>query len=277
MCYHEIVARILCMVWHGDQQTPKRAYCGVIGSCDHGENGMLTKMYEAAENGQITESDVARMFKKMMLCLDFLAEVADARRKLKKDEGLTSYEVTLLSRWYMHYTNYYGPFKMSDAVKFYESFYQSLLNFMGGEKDKLYVGYHEGRAIADKKGAFAGMLSEWKVKDDMVRPVLWLINEGKFDPEADGSITVLDRKRCFSRTEIEEKLARQGYTCAITGKSLSALDARGAHIEPWSEGGKTDQDNFMVVHKDHNAKMSTMNALEYRKYWLSKNVQQKAA
>jgi len=271
MCYHEIVARILCMVWHGDRQTPKKAYCGAIGSCDHGDNGMLVKMYEDADIGKITESDVMRMYKKMMLCLDFLAEIADARRQLKKNEGLTSYEVTLLSRWYMHYTNYHGPFKLNDSVKFYESFYKSLLNFIGSDNDKLIKGYHDGRLISDKKGAFVGMLSEWKVKDDMVRPVLWLINEGKFDPEAEGSITVLDRKRCFSRTQIEERLAHQGYTCAISGEKLSAEDARGAHIEPWSEGGKTDQDNFMVVHHAHNAKMSTMNALEYKKMWLSKN------
>lgn len=271
MCYQEHAARILCMIWQGDIQTPKKACYGIVGPCNHGDNGMLTKMYEAADRGEITNIDMDRMSKKLKTCLDFLADIADARCKVRKNEGLATHELTLLSRWFMHYTNYHGPFKLNDPIKFYESFYNSLLNFMGTDSKSLYDGRHDERLIADKKGAFIGMLSEWKVKDDMILPVLWLMNEGKFDPESEGSITVLDRKRCFSRKEIDEKLARQGYTCAISGAPLSAADARGAHIEPWSEGGKTNSDNFMVVHKDHNAKMSTMNAIEYRKIWLSKN------
>ena len=278
MCHHEIAARILCMVWHGEKQTPKKAWCGVIGPCDHGENGALTKMYEDADTGVITENDVENMAKKMKYCLDFLADIADARRTLMNDEGLTSYEVTLLSRWFMHYTNYYGPFKLVDANNFYMSFYKTILKFIGSDKSKfIKIPDHEGRPVTDKKGAFVGMLSEWKAKNDMVLPVLWLINEGGFDPAANGSILVRDSKRCFTRKEIEEKLAEQNFTCWITGKDLTLEDARGGHIEAWSEGGKTNQSNFVVIDAVHNAKMSTMNAYEYRRQWLAKNSSSKTS
>lgn len=277
MCHHEIAARILCMVWQGEKQTPKKAWCGVIGPCDHGENGMLTKMYEDADSGVITENDVEAMAKKMKYCLDFLADIADARKALMNDEGLTSYEVTLLSRWFMHYTNYHGPIKLVDADKFYMSFYKSTLKFIGSDKGKFVGGDHDGRPICDKKGAFVGMLSEWKAKNDMVLPVLWLINQGGFDPAADGSIIVRDAKRCFTRKEIEEKLAEQNFTCWVTGEPLKLEEARGGHIEAWSEGGKTDQNNFVVIHVAHNAKMSTMNAYEYRRQWLARNPSSKAS
>ncbi len=45
---------------------------------------------------------------------------------------------------------------------------------------------------------------------------------------------------------------RQGRKCAHDGKSypLSKMDAD--HIKPWSEGGKTEEDNCQVIHRKYN-------------------------
>jgi 5-methylcytosine-specific restriction endonuclease McrA len=40
--------------------------------------------------------------------------------------------------------------------------------------------------------------------------------------------------------------------------------AQGAHIVPYSKGGKTEWNNLVVVSAEHNRKMGDMNAYDYK-------------
>ncbi len=58
--------------------------------------------------------------------------------------------------------------------------------------------------------------------------------------------------RTFDNGMKQRVYERQGRKCAHDGKSypLSKMDAD--HIKPWSEGGKTEEDNCQVIHRKYN-------------------------
>jgi len=67
----------------------------------------------------------------------------------------------------------------------------------------------------------------------------------------------------------EQRLAayeRQGGICVITGEEFSMDAMEADHIKPWSEGGKTDDDNCQMICKAAHQKKT---AAQIRDLWAS--------
>ena len=58
--------------------------------------------------------------------------------------------------------------------------------------------------------------------------------------------------RRFSKRQAEKAYEKQGGVCAITQEHLSIEQMEADHITPWSEGGKTDDDNCQMVSRTAN-------------------------
>ena len=81
------------------------------------------------------------------------------------------------------------------------------------------------------------------------------------DPKLFG-VTFRDVKRSLTTAERDEKLALQGYRCAIDGKRLNLQDSVWGHDTAWSKGGKLE--DGAVIRKTHNRDMGTMTIEQYR-------------
>jgi len=67
----------------------------------------------------------------------------------------------------------------------------------------------------------------------------------------------------------EQRLAayeRQGGVCAITKEQFPMEEMEADHIKPWSEGGKTDDDNCQMICKAAHQKKT---AAQIRDLWAS--------
>ena len=53
--------------------------------------------------------------------------------------------------------------------------------------------------------------------------------------------------RTFSEVQKRRAYKRQGGKCAITGKEMDIKEMEADHIRPWSENGKTEDDNCQMV------------------------------
>ena len=82
-------------------------------------------------------------------------------------------------------------------------------------------------------------------------------------------ITIKDKSRSLSNDEKWGILLEQNNTCAIDGLPLTMGEAEAAHIDPYAEGGATTRENILMVRKEHNRKMGTMNALQYKELYTS--------
>lgn len=260
--HDEMVARITYMMYRG----------GVLVPCDHRKD-QLIGMY--TDRG-LTVDKVASISKKVDDCLDFILAVANAKINAGRKKGLETHEVTMLYRWYVHFTHLNGPFKMINADKFYDAFHKTMQCFINKDSSKWVVQGSYGsklssRPISGPKGAFISSLGQHSSLQRMIKTYEWFTVDAGFDPVADGSIVRLDRQKFFSEVDITNKWTDQNYTCAITGDPLRRIDAEGAHIKARSLGGTTTVDNLAVVHRDHNRAMGTMSVDEYREVWLRKN------
>lgn len=81
--------------------------------------------------------------------------------------------------------------------------------------------------------------------------------------DAPVGLTSLDPKRTFTRDEIYAGLAKQNFTCAVTGLPLNFDDAQGGHTIAHSKGGRTVPENLIVLHKEENRKMGAKSFVEY--------------
>lgn len=85
----------------------------------------------------------------------------------------------------------------------------------------------------------------------------------QFGTEEDFGIIFREEKRSYSQKEREEKLALQGYVCAIDGQYLSLEEAVWGHDTPWAKGGKLEDGE--VIRKSHNRDMGSVTLDQYRK------------
>jgi 5-methylcytosine-specific restriction endonuclease McrA len=171
----------------------------------------------------------------------------------------------MLMRLWFFFREKYGNFKLEDSVSFYKNFDKAMLRFTSREeKNLLKEEIKDGKDVRLIHEAFKGYLTVHTSKRKAIDSCKWLTEKAKFDPLKDGSISALDTKRFFSNAEIAEKLAEQDYKCWITGKELTMKKAQGAHIVPYSKGGRTEWNNLIVVEDVHNRKMGDMNAYDYK-------------
>ena len=69
-------------------------------------------------------------------------------------------------------------------------------------------------------------------------------------------------KRSLTTAEREQKLAIQGYKCAIDGEKLALEDSVWGHDTAWAQGGQLE--DGAVIRKTHNRDMGTTTLEEYR-------------
>ena len=59
-------------------------------------------------------------------------------------------------------------------------------------------------------------------------------------------------------TRIMKMIERQGFRCAVTGRTLTPKTASLDHIVPLKDGGDNNMGNVQIVHADANAAKGTM-------------------
>ena len=167
------------------------------------------------------------------------------------------------------YNETYGKWKVVDPDLFLKKFKYAMDKFDKKNPSK----YAQGTFVLDKKNngedgsarliceAFNSYLGEHKMITKARQTIEWINHY--FDPFADESAIVMDKKRVFNQEEIESALIRQMFKDPITGKELTMHDAAGGHIVAHSKGGKTVRDNLIVLDKKDNSESGSQNANEY--------------
>ena len=167
----------------------------------------------------------------------------------------------MLSFLWMYMKDTYKTWKIEDDLTFLLE-YKKAFNTMT-DKDGKYgkilndVDFDDkGRTIAE---AFKGYLGAPHHYKKVKQTVIWLLGEFNIDDY----IIVKDTKRTYTYFEKERKLLDQNMKCYITGIDASMEDMEAAHIVPHSGGGRSTYDNFVMVLKEHNRKMGSMNLHDY--------------
>jgi len=62
----------------------------------------------------------------------------------------------------------------------------------------------------------------------------------------------LDTKRTFTQQQIDNALLKQNYICSKCDIEISDEQKTGGHITTYCFGGKTEDDNLRVLHKNCN-------------------------
>lgn len=71
------------------------------------------------------------------------------------------------------------------------------------------------------------------------------------------------RERCFGEEQILKRFEEQGKKCAITGMPVFMKDIEGGHIISHANQGDTSYDNLIVITKEVNRRMGSMNLDEF--------------
>jgi hypothetical protein len=150
-------------------------------------------------------------------------------------------------------------FKIADMHSFYESF-MAAYTLLTGKTDTSYN---------DKTIDFGGEILLIKEFARTSRKNYANSAEQKkfaelFFEELGGEFGVVfrDSKRSLTTSEREEKLALQGYKCAIDGEPLRLEDSVWGHDTAWAQGGELM--DGAVIRKTHNRDMGTTTLDEYR-------------
>jgi len=248
----EIVARILCRITHGE----------TFGLAT---DSMLYEMY--VKYGEICTQDpkvLETLEKKLNKALDFLLSVAKSALNYRAT-GLTQRQFSMLIRVYFHLLGEYKTFDVPDYDIFWEEFANAMQQFEAKNPTRT-ESFREGekgtgkiRVVAEAfKGYMAFDLpSVWK----MDKSLEWFLEEFNLDT---AGIVIRDKKRCFTRDEIETALISQGYKCYVDGKTLTMKDAVGAHKKAWSKGGKTSTKNLVAVRSKYNSESGSQDIDTYK-------------
>ena len=115
--------------------------------------------------------------------------------------------------------------------------------------------------------AFTSYLGAPHHEKKIKQTVIWLLLE----LDIKKYVTILDKKRAFSKIEREKQLLNQNCVCDIDNLPLTLEDAEAAHIISYDNGGSSTMENMKMVRKEHNRAMGTMNLEDYRVIWLQNN------
>ena len=150
-------------------------------------------------------------------------------------------------------------FKIDDYSKFYESFMAGY-SLLTGNADTSY----NNKTI--KYGGEMHLIKEFVRKNitnfsdgDVQKECAKLILEEMGD---DIGVIFRDAKRSLTTSERDQKLAIQGYKCAIDGQPLKLEDSVWGHDTAWAQGGELM--DGAVIRKTHNRDMGTTTLDEYR-------------
>ena len=229
----------------------------ILGSSSDKE---IKSMYETS----FSPEEIDNLKDELKKHCDFLLQCANHKKTFSN--GLTQQDFRLLSFLRFYLLDEYGKFKISDYTEFMKSYRKALLLLTNN--DKMYG----KQPISDYKLDFddrAIMVSEAFKKylgaPDNSKKITQTINWLLLEFNVRDHLCILDTKRSFTKTERETKLSEQDYMCGIDGKELSLSDAEAAHIISYANEGLSTMDNMIMVRREHNRAMGTMNLHEYKK------------
>jgi hypothetical protein len=153
-------------------------------------------------------------------------------------------------------------FKIDDYNKFYESF-MAVYSLLTGNADTSYNNKtitYNGETHLIKEFVRKNMtnFANGSVQKEVAK---YFLAEFSEDP-ADYGVIFRDSKRSLTTSEREQKLALQGFKCAIDGQPLKLEDSVWGHDTAWAQGGELM--DGAVIRKTHNRDMGTTTLDEYR-------------
>jgi hypothetical protein len=222
------------------------------------------------ETGEWTTTQVAnRHQKQVKSVLDLLYKFANAKKRNSKTL-LTTKDVIMMIRLYFYLVHEHGRdgFNVLDFDKFYISVRRAMNRFMSKDERTIRTDTHkDDKGVRIVSECFKQYLTVHDEQKRCIQSVKWLLEEMDIN---DCGLVFLDTKRVFTAEEIEQVWLKQNMTDWVDGKPLKLEDAVGGHIVAHCFGGRTVIDNLAVVHKDHNRKMGSMNAEDYKQSILNK-------
>ena len=213
----------------------------------------LKSMYEN------DDMDISKFDKKVSSFFDYLLALSKAKMLKHSGRGLTQTELVAASRMFLYFLDMDSDFKVTNYDNLWNDFYNSLQSFVGKNPTKLSI-IKDDKGSRTQSDAMRGYLGLHSNLEKIKKSVEWLLE----DIEVSQHLIIRDKTRCFSRQLIEQVLAKQNYTDYVDGKPLTMDDAVGAHVDAWSEGGKTTVDNLVVTSSYHNSKMGSLNVDAYK-------------
>jgi len=153
-------------------------------------------------------------------------------------------------------------FKIDDYKKFYEAFMEAY-SLLTGNADTTYnnkIIKFEGEVFGIKEFVRANM-TNFANAEKQKKVARLLLAELSDDP-ANYGVIFRDSKRSLTTSERDQKLAIQGFKCAIDGEPLRLEDSVWGHDTAWAQGGELM--DGAVIRKTHNVNMGTATINEYR-------------
>ena len=232
-------------------------FLAVIKSHGGGNVGAgVPKFYDAVDQ-EYNGNNIATktVMKNVERFLDDIAGIAYQRKPYKLN---TDVFAALQLVWFALYEKNKN-FKIDDYTKFYESFLTGY-SLLTGNADTTY----NNKTI--KYGGDIHLIKEFVRKNitnfsdgDVQKECAKLILEEMGD---DYGVIFRDSKRSLTTSEREQKLAIQGFKCAIDGQPLKLEDSVWGHDTAWAQGGELM--DGAVIRKTHNRDMGTTTLDEYR-------------
>lgn len=216
----------------------------------------LVKMYQ--DNDKIDIDSVKKTLKEV---LDFILKCGVNHKRLYS-RGLSQRDFKLLVFVYFYMKDSYKRFRIDDYELFIKGFKSGVLTLLDpdskyGQTINKLSWDNKGRTISE---AFKGYLGAPHHKLKVQQLVYWLL--GEFNIE--DYIIIQETKSDWSYDQKVRKFIEQNHTCYIEGKKVRFEDCEAAHIVSDKYGGKRTYDNFVMVLKDHNRDMGTMNLEDYK-------------
>lgn len=225
----------------------------------------FTKENEGKFVGAVNDDNLKSMFKNMSKkevdttqkivdeLLGFLKEMAIARNNIFQQK-LSWKEQVSLTHLFFWMKDTFGVFKIADYDKFFKE-YNTVYEFIDDNNTLVDLPFEKKELTISVN--FSNYTKEWASKDKINQMLTWITDEFNFtDTEI---FTQLDIQRLFPKKMKEKQLTKQGYRCYIDGLPLTMEEAEAAHIEAWSSGGRTTENNIAMVRKKYNRDMGVMN------------------
>jgi hypothetical protein len=218
----------------------------------------VPKFYDAVDQ-EYNGNNIATktVLKNVERFLDDIAGLAYERKPYKLN---TDVFAALQLVWFALYEKNKN-FKIDDYRKFWESF-SAGYSLLTGHADTTY----NNKTIKYGSGGQMHLIKEFVRKNitnfsdgDVQKECAKLILEVMGD---DYGVIFRDSKRSLTTSEREQKLAIQGYKCAIDGEPLRLEDSVWGHDTAWAQGGELM--DGAVIRKTHNINMGQTTIEEYR-------------
>ncbi len=259
LTYDRLVARVWTVIHQGE----KACVC---------DDWTIENLYN---DSSMNEERSAVFEKKARECLDFIHKMAELKKGIRKSK-LTEDEFIILMRLFYTYKTRWKRFEVRDHYEWFDRFTSAFSQFHKknpSEYGEEMIRTYDKNSVEKKMRAV--LFIDNLGKGDTRRwedSVTW-IEKYYLNPEDllnDNVIVVKDSRRGFSGHDREMQLAKQRGRCYIDGDTLTMDDAEAAHIVAYSNGGKTEAKNMVMIRKSHNRAMGTMHVEEYKNYWISK-------